>query len=78
MRNPTDADVEPFLIFGSPLVEQAEIDEFIACMPRSASTHSHGWSATGSAASKSGTAPWKRSSIVGLSQVACNDDGERT
>ncbi|MDR3386992.1 MAG: DegT/DnrJ/EryC1/StrS aminotransferase family protein [Rudaea sp.] len=40
MRSQADSPPEPFLIFGSPLIEQAEIDEVIACM-RS------GWLGTG-------------------------------
>ncbi|HEY7802304.1 MAG TPA: DegT/DnrJ/EryC1/StrS family aminotransferase [Dehalococcoidia bacterium] len=40
MNSPKNDATEPFLIFGSPLIEQAEIDEVVACM-RS------GWLGTG-------------------------------
>ena len=32
MQSSTDVESAPFLIFGSPLIEQAEIDEVVACM----------------------------------------------
>ncbi len=32
MTNPSETPAEPFLIFGSPQIEQAEIDEVVACM----------------------------------------------
>lgn len=32
MQHSTDTESEPFLVFGSPLIEQAEIDEVVACM----------------------------------------------
>jgi len=32
MQSSTDVESVPFLIFGSPLIEQAEIDEVVACM----------------------------------------------
>ncbi|TAN08375.1 MAG: DegT/DnrJ/EryC1/StrS family aminotransferase [Rhodanobacteraceae bacterium] len=35
MNHPHDAASEPFLVFGSPLIEQAEIDEVVACMQSS-------------------------------------------
>ncbi|TAM33511.1 MAG: DegT/DnrJ/EryC1/StrS family aminotransferase [Rhodanobacter sp.] len=40
MKTPTSSTSEPFLVFGSPLIEQAEIDEVVACMQS-------GWLGTG-------------------------------